>query len=66
MVLSEPGRLTTVPAHQADILGRMGIRIGELFVHSIYNGYWFWGHPPSMSCGMTCAKPPKRSALTGI
>ena len=33
----------TVPAHQADILGRMGIRIAELFVHSIYNGYWLLG-----------------------
>jgi len=43
VVLSGPGRLTTVPAHQADILGRMGIRIAELFVHSIYNGYWLLG-----------------------
>jgi NAD(P)H-hydrate epimerase len=29
VVLSEPGRLTPVPAHQADILGRMGIRTAE-------------------------------------
>src|SRR5215475_5358986 len=43
VVLSEPGRLTTVPAHQADILGRMGIRIAEQVVHSIYNGYWLLG-----------------------
>src|SRR5262249_20853926 len=33
----------TVPAHQADILGRMGIRIAEQVVHSIYNGYWLLG-----------------------
>ena len=29
VVLSEPGRLTPVPAHQADIIGRMGIHIAE-------------------------------------
>ena len=29
VVLSAPGRLTPVPAHQADILGRMGVHIAE-------------------------------------
>src|SRR5499425_3680956 len=28
-VLSEPGRLTPVPAHQADILARMGVTIAS-------------------------------------
>jgi len=122
VVLSEPGRLTPVPAHQADILGRMGIHIAErppladLVIDALI-GYSLRGDPagaaaeliawandqpapvlaldtpsgldlttgalgtrpsrpppatgsgaapPSMTCGMTCAKPPTRSAPTGI
>ena len=55
-----------MPAHQADILGRMGIRIAELFVHSIYNGYRFWGPPSFYDLWHDLREASKRSALTGI
>ena len=49
-VLSEPGRLTPVPAHQADILARMGITIasrpsaGDLIIDALI-GYSLQGDP---------------------
>ena len=27
-----------------------------LVIHSIYNGYWFWGRPRSTTSGTTCAR----------
>ncbi len=36
-----------------------------LVVHSIYQGYWFWGPPQSTSSGATCGLPIARSAPTG-
>jgi len=34
-----------------------------LVIHSIYNGYWFWGRPRSTTSGMTCGRRRRRSAL---
>ncbi len=37
-----------------------------LVIHTIYNGYWFWGRPSLDDCGSTCARQPGKSARTGI
>ena len=37
-----------------------------LVIHSIYNGYWFWGRPSSTTSGVTCVRRHARSARTGI
>ena len=36
-----------------------------LVIHSIYNGYWFWGRPSFYDLWPTCALRRARSAPTG-
>ena len=36
-----------------------------LVIHSIYNGYWFWGRPSVTTSGTTCGPRAARSAPTG-
>ncbi len=71
--LSDPGRTVqqdldiaeyTDPEHNPMIPHTLVLKPG-LIIHSVYNGYWFWGARRSTTCGGTCATPAARSAPTG-
>jgi hypothetical protein len=71
--LSDPGRIIqkdldiqeyTDPEHDPMIPHTLVLKPG-LVIHSIYNGYWFWGRPPSRTSARTCERSPARSTPTG-
>ena len=71
--LSDPGRTVqqdldikeyTDPEHDPMIPHTLVLKPG-LVIHSIYNGYWFWGRPSVTTCGVTCVRRPARSGRTG-
>ena len=71
--LSDPGRTVqkdldiqeyTDPDHDPMIPHTLVLKPG-LVIHSIYNGYWFWDGPRSMTFAATCAPQRRRSAQTG-
>ncbi len=37
----------------------------ELVIHTVYDGYWFWGARRTTTCGATCGRRRPRSALIG-
>ena len=45
----------TDPEHDPMIPHTLVLKPG-LVVHSIYNGYWFWGRPSVATSGATCAR----------
>ena len=72
--LSDPGRTVqqdldiqeyTDPEHDPMIPHTLVLKPG-LVVHSVYNGYWFWGRPSVPTSGTTCGRFRVRSAPTGI
>jgi hypothetical protein len=54
----------TDPEHDPMIPHTLVLKPG-LVIHSIYNGYWFWGRPSVETSGTTCAPRRARSARTG-
>ena len=71
--LSDPGRTVqqdldiaeyTDPEHNPMIPHTLVLKPG-LVIHSVYNGYWFWGRPSFYDLWQTCVPPPARSARTG-
>ena len=54
----------TDPDHDPMIPHTLVLKPG-LVVHSIYNGYWFWGRPSVDELWRTCAARRARSARTG-
>ena len=62
--LSDPGRIVqkdldiqeyTDPEHDPMIPHTLVLKPG-LVIHSIYNGYWFWGRPSVVTSGTTCGR----------
>jgi peroxiredoxin len=62
--LSDPGRTIqkdleiqeyTDPVHDPMIPHTFVLKPG-LVIHSLYNGYWFWGRPSVETCAATCAR----------
>ena len=71
---SDPGRIIqhdldiaeyTDPENNPMIPHALVLKPG-LIIHSIYNGYWFWGRPSFYDLWHDHAKPARRSAPTGI
>ena len=53
------------PGHDPMIPHTLVLKPG-LMIHTVYNGYWFWGRPfPCTTCGATCARRRPRSGRTG-
>ena len=54
----------TDPEHDPMIPHTLVLKPG-LVIHSVYDGYWFWGRPSIVTSGTTCAPSRARSAPTG-
>jgi hypothetical protein len=54
----------TDPTHNPMIPHTIVLESG-LVVYKVYNGYWFWGRPPSKISARTSAPSPKSAAPTG-
>jgi len=54
----------TDPHHDPMVPHTLVLKPG-LVIHSLYNGYWFWGGRRSTNSGVTSARPRVKFALIG-